>query len=170
MTTKAPRVRRTKWRRPVWDRFWEKVDRSGPCWVWTGFRDARGYGKFAAAGSRAAPVSAHRLAWLYANNEMIGRPYVVRHKCDNPPCCNPDHLEIGTQHDNSRDMLERGRQNNNPVRGEAHGCARLTEDDVRAIRARRASGETQKSIAESFGVDPSTVGLIVRRQHWSHVQ
>jgi hypothetical protein len=90
-------------------RFWAKVDKRGPdeCWPWIGAKNPFGYGKIS-NGKRGVQAKAHRVAYEIA----VGLPpgdLVVRHKCDNPPCVNPSHLEAGTQADNVHDMVSRGR-------------------------------------------------------------
>ena len=95
-------------------RFWRKVQRCGKenCWPWLGAKTKYGYGRFKIAGD---VFSAHRVAYVLANNELPPQDRwsyhgtVVRHTCDNPSCCNPAHLEVGTQEDNVRDMMDRGR-------------------------------------------------------------
>jgi len=91
-------------------RFEAKVDRSGPgeCWTWTGYRDRDGYGSIR-IGARCGQTLAHRVAWVLANREPIPEGKVIRHECDYPPCVNPAHLLIGTDADNWRDAIERGR-------------------------------------------------------------
>jgi hypothetical protein len=98
---------------------------------------------------------------------------VVMHTCDNPPCVNPDHLRLGTVADNNRDRHSKGRSKNlftsddsHPAkvqRGQAHWRAKLSDDDVRAIRSRHALGEPQAAIAAHFDINAATVSRIVRR-------
>jgi hypothetical protein len=95
--------------RPVADRFWPKVEKTDGCWLWTGATDRRGYGKiFDGAGKL---LIASRVA-----HELCIGPIpdglCVLHKCDNPPCVNPDHLFLGTFGDNTQDMLAKGRNRN----------------------------------------------------------
>lgn len=77
---------------------------SGACWIWTGPTNNHGYGRF--GGSRYA----HRVSYQLAHGP-IPPGMVVLHRCDNPPCVNPDHLSLGTQRDNVRDMVTKGRHN-----------------------------------------------------------
>ena len=97
--------------RPIPVRFWEKVRKGGGCWLWTGNRHRRGYGILGLRreGKRTISAKAHRLSWEI-HNGPIPAGMVVCHHCDNPPCVNPSHLFLGTQVDNIRDMVAKGRQ------------------------------------------------------------
>ena len=134
-------------------RFWDKVDKTDSCWNWTGAtRD--GYGSFMVRqqDGRYKPRYPHRL--------VMGEPdAVVRHKCDNPLCCNPEHLEVGTRADNSQDMVRRGRAPD----GRNH---KLLPRHVVEIRLRTHLGESQRSLAEEYGVHRRMVGKIVNKQSW----
>lgn len=96
-------------RRPLTDRFWEKVAKSDGCWLWTGSRQRNGYG-FLFAGTRKEPhpERAHRVSWRIHFGEIPDGLWVL-HKCDNPPCVNPEHLFLGTRTDNMRDCARKGR-------------------------------------------------------------
>ncbi len=89
----------------------------------------------------------------------------VLHRCDNPPCCNPAHLFIGTPASNAADRSAKGRSG----RGERAGTAKMTAAQVRAIRALANSGVSYRKIAERFGIGSSNVGLIVTRTTWRHL-
>lgn len=138
---------------PLADRFWAKVDKRGPdeCWEWQASRRAGGYGQIQTSSRDRRPAIASRVSW-----ELHNRPLepgeVVMHLCDNPPCVNPAHLVLGDKAENNRDMARKGRH---------VGTTRLTPEQVAAIRARASEGERQDDIAAGFGVDQSTVSLIV---------
>ena len=87
------------------ERFWGKVDKTDGCWLWTAGTNINGYGRLSV--NRIA-ILAHRYSWALHNGE-IPKGMCVMHKCDNPPCVNPDHLEMGSQQDNLKDMLSKGR-------------------------------------------------------------
>ena len=89
----------------------------------------------------------------------------VLHRCDNPPCCNPSHLYIGDDKQNVKDMYDRGRG----VVGSQHPLSKLTEDDVRKIRALVADGQSNAATARQFGVTDMVVGKIIRGISWKHV-
>lgn len=156
---------------PPAERFWPKVDKRGPdeCWLWLATRDANGYGSFDHA-------RAHRVAWALKHG-AIPDGLLVCHRCDNPPCVNPDHLFVGTSADNMADMWSKGRGRNGVrthpeacARGERHGSARLTESDVREIRTRCAAGESMVAIAHEKGVARTTVWKVRARRTWKHVE
>lgn len=135
----------------------------GGCWIWEGNKPDGRYGHFTVDGKA---VKAHR--WLYAFlGNALSEGEVVRHRCDNPQCVNPDHLLSGTSADNTADMHERGRAANR--QGERHPLVRLTEDQVRTIRALKAGGRTETSLAAEFGVGRGQIGKIARRENWRHI-
>lgn len=151
-----------------------KLDRSGgssSCWPFVGKCQNGGYGVLHTGGSRGRTVYAHRVAWAIANGRDPGR-MAVCHRCDNPPCCNPAHLFLGTIGDNSRDMVAKGRHRGGPppgLRGERIGSSKLTADKVREIRRRSAAGEGSGALGRIYGVDSSSIRQIVRRETWAHV-
>ena len=133
-------------------RFWSKVNVGEPdeCWEWQEkSRHEHGYGVFRPT-KDSGTVKAHRFAWSVTNGE-IPSGQVLRHKCDNPPCCNPNHLVIGTQADNVADMHERNRR-------EYH--SRLNPELLAEIKDRIQKGETQKSIALDLGVSQSYISML----------
>lgn len=137
----------------------ETIETPEGCWEWAGPRSPRGYGRWGTCGR----VS--RIAWTLANGP-IPEGLIVRHRCDNPPCCNPDHLEIGTHSDNSKDTVGRGRQ----AKGEAISGSKLTEGDVLAIRKRYAETKVpQWKLGEEYGVTQANISDIVRRKTWTHI-
>jgi len=144
-------------------RFWSKVDKRGPndCWEWAGGRDKDGYGQF--YDCTYSPYRANRIAFVITNGDT---KLQVCHTCNNPPCCNPAHLYAGTQLDNVKQAI---RENRLDSRGEKHGLAKLTESDVREIRALYVDGWLQREIAEVFGIVQQQVSHICRGKRWKHI-
>jgi len=132
------------------------------CWTWKGYKRPNGYGEaYFGRNPNRERVLAHRLAY----EVMHGDPgsLCVCHKCDTPSCVNPDHLFLGTKAENSADRNAKGRQ----ARGERNGPAKLTETQVRAIRA---DARGCRKLAREFGVDAGTIMSIRRRKTWAHVE
>ena len=154
-------------RRPFADRFWEKVDRRGPdeCWPWTAAANKKGYGLIGRGRRGQGNVRSNRATWELTRGP-IPDGMLVCHKCDNPSCCNPSHLFLGTPRDNHEDKVEKGNQ----VRGVEVGNAKLTREDVLEIRRLYATGNYYyRELAETFGVSQSQIGRIVRFQRWKHL-
>lgn len=161
-------------------RFWRRVNKTNACWVWTGAVSDKGYGSFGIGGKT---TSTHRFSYELAYGP-IPQGMFVCHRCDNPPCCRPDHLFLDTAKGNARDMVAKGRARNRPfagdehwthinpsrrTRGESCGGAKLTRVSVIAIRARRAEGEPLANIAKDYGISESTVSRIALRKLWAHI-
>jgi hypothetical protein len=141
------------------DRFWSKVDRrgSGECWPWTGALNSKGYGCVGIAGRR---WLAHRIAYRLFNDEEPGW-LVIRHSCDNPKCCNPEHLVSGTHQDNSDDAISRGRS----ASGERNGRVKITKEVVAYIRE-NPMGIKVCDLATLYGVSEWTIRAIRREEIW----
>lgn len=165
------------------EKFWAQVDKLGPipercpelgaCWVWVGNLDQRGgYGRLSLkiGAHDAFPkgkqnIMAHRYSYLLEYGE-IPEGMLVRHKCDNPPCVNPKHLELGTNEDNMRDRKERGRY----ALGENSARSVLTEEQVITLRAEAIPGKIgYKQLAKKYNLNPHTVQSVLRRQTWKHL-
>jgi hypothetical protein len=139
------------------------IDKSGgpnACWPWTRYRMPKGYGQFFWDGKIRL---AHRYAYI-AKRGPIPDHVLVRHKCDNPPCCNWRHLIKGDKSDNWRDAHERGFTR--ILRGEQSGQAKLTTRQVRQILKWK---ESHAKTAKRYGVGPTTIGSIRQRKYWKHV-
>jgi hypothetical protein len=141
-------------------RFRKHLVTLGPdeCWPWTDRNDKDGYGKFVIQGR---DVRTHRVAFLLANGTIDPRR-LVRHVCDNPPCCNPAHLLQGTAKQNTGDMFKRGRA---PI-GERRPCAKLTNEQAREIYQRVHAGEQGLALAAEFGVTPALISAIKNERVW----
>lgn len=148
-------------------RFWAKVDKSGDCWTWTGSRQKRGYGLFRIKGRL---HKAHRAALMVSGIEVPAHLCVL-HSCDNPPCCNPAHLRLGTKGENNTERHAKGRTVLPPhSRGESKAQAKLTADQVREMRRLRAEGMSYASIAEGLAVGTRHVWDVVNGRCWQHIE
>lgn len=128
------------------------------CWYWIGDIDRDGYGKFRIEGKRKL---AHRVSYQM-HKGPIPEGLCVCHSCDERLCVNPDHLWLGTNADNTRDMVMKGRG----AVGERSGMSKLTKEQVRDIRAKRENGWSYYRIAREFGVNRSTISSIFRGKTW----
>jgi hypothetical protein len=133
---------------------WAQVDvrAEHECWLWLGPVDRDGYGYF-------RRYRVHRLAWQEHHRLPVPAGGVIRHSCDNPRCCNPHHLLVGSQLDNIMDRDDRFRT----ARGSSNGRATLTEAKALAIFA--AEG-TYREIGKRFDVSKAAVSDIKRRRTW----
>ncbi len=153
------------------EKFMRAVQQTDFCWLWTFFRDRKGYGRFNTRDAEGKPctVFAHRYSYT-AHVGAIPQGMFVCHRCDNPQCVNPAHLFLGTNTDNVRDMDAKGRRVNNQPKGSAHGSAKLNEAKAAEIFALvRSRQMTQRAVAKRFGVCFSTVNHINTGRLWSHV-
>lgn len=153
-------------------RLWAKVNKFGTihptlgaCWEWTGSVDVSGYGYLSV---NAVEIKAHRFSWSLVNGE-IPDGLVILHKCDNPPCVNPDHLQLGTLLDNNLDMKNKGRHQH----GERHSHAKLTENDVLEILAvyiPRHPINGASALGRKYGVSREAIREIIKGKNWKHLQ
>ena len=140
-----------------------KVVTESGCWEWQGAKDRRGYGNLR-WGDKLWGV--HRLAF-HLLVAPVERGVEICHRCDNPPCFNPDHLFAGSHHDNMLDAQGKGIMAGNGDRiGVDNGRAVLTEEDVRAIRK---STKTQVRLADEYGVGQPAISSIKLRKSWKHL-
>lgn len=145
------------------ERFWARAACGEPseCWLWQGGRNLSGYGVTKLQGHF---INASRAAWIIANGAIPEGMYVM-HACDTRLCVNPGHLSVGTQRANVIDMDRKGRRARGyrvSRRGEAHQRAKLSDDQVAAIRVAIARGDRQQDVAAWFGVSRTWIGLIAR--------
>jgi len=146
------------------EKLYNKTVEKNGCLIWTGAKDAKGYGKIRIDGHY---QSAHRVMYQMSNGP-IPDGLVVMHSCDTPSCVNPDHLSAGTQLQNVRDMFAKGRA---PIRrGERGGNSKLSTEQINQIRARFKSHDRKHglaAIAKDYGVHRKTIQAVVHGDHWS---
>jgi hypothetical protein len=154
----------------LWARLLHYIDRSGECWVWTASTSLSGYGRisFVLPDGRRKLLQAHRVMYELVHGP-IPAEMVVRHSCDNPPCCRPDHLLLGSQAENVQDMVDRGRHGHGMTIGEDHVLAKLTVGAVVELRRDRVAGATLAVLAARYGIGKTQVARICRGESWSHV-
>lgn len=169
---KIPRV-------PLADRLWAKCIRTANgCLEWQGYRGSYGYGSIGTGGASGAgggrTVRTHQAAWVVTYGPIpVG--YFVCHTCDNPPCCDPAHLFLGTPRDNTQDMIRKNRARN--ALGSACGSSRLTEEQVTEIRRRyikgmrpgRRTGCSATELGATFGVGKRAILYITNGDTWGHI-
>lgn len=138
-------------KRPLKDRLYEKVDVVGDCWNFTGYINPTGYGRI---GYGRSSIPAHRASWLCTHGELPEDLYIL-HTCDNPACINPDHLYAGTQFDNMKDMVVRGRSCGNEIK------ARVIKIYSEVL--------VHRDLALHMGIHPAAVCKIAKGYRWGHV-
>lgn len=152
-------------------RFWSKVARGSieECWPWLAGKSLSGYGTFSI---KYQGLRANRVAYELAIGPIPER-LVVRHKCDNPICCNPCHLEIGTNRDNTHDAMRRGRWSPPPLQtkgGEDAPRAKFTNEQVVEIRELYNSRQmNQTDLARLHGVATTAIWAIVHMKTYKNI-
>ena len=146
---------------PLQYRFWMYVQKTPTCWLWIGAKGSNGYGYIQAGGRLRG---AHRVSYEL-HKGPVANGLQVRHDCDTPLCVNPDHMRLGTVHDNARDKVQRGRMPNvEPPHysGERHPNAKLSAADVTEIKFLRNAGWAYMPLARLFGVTKQQIANIVK--------
>lgn len=145
------------------NRFWEKVDilEEDQCWPWQAYRDKKGYGRFW-VGDQYGKTGAHRMALALfqglTNPDWLDGE-VVRHTCDNPACCNPNHLLTGTYTENNYDAVRRG--------GIDHD---YEPHEIRHIRQLNDNGVTRAEIADQYDTTTVHIRMICERERYAWVE
>lgn len=158
-------------------RFWARVQKSDGCWVWTGTKNKAGYGVLYPQGKPKRKL-AHRVSWEFVYGPIKGGLYVC-HTCDNPPCVNPSHLFLGTQADNVRDCINKGRLGSYDKTGENNPRASMTDKTAKKILdlywigrvkpKQKNAPYSSKRLAKMFGVTRCAVRLLVCGKNWRKV-
>jgi hypothetical protein len=153
-------------------RFWERVDRSGDCWIWTAYKNKQGYGQFQADGKM---IGTHVFSWKLHNGPVPNGLFVC-HTCDNPSCVNPNHLFLGTPAENAHDRDIKGRQVSgtlgkaSKLRGEKNVAAKLTRVAVNEIRSKYRrydrGGYSMHFFAAKYGVSISVIYKVLKNKTW----
>jgi hypothetical protein len=149
------------------EKFWNNIDirSDNECWEW---KNKKGTRKYAETKWHGKYTSCHRKAFELFNSIDIPDGKYVCHTCDNPPCCNPKHLFLGTHQDNVDDRERKGRNKMPHSLGEDHGQHKLTREQVIEIRSLyETSNHTYDSLAEIFGVCFSNIRNIIKRKTWA---
>lgn len=140
-------------------RFWSKVRMTKhpqKCWEWKASKNAAGYGQLNVGGRKGRPMLAHRVSWI-VHNGAIPKGFLVLHDCNNPGCVRPGHLRVGSDLDNSRDAMIKGRV----ARGKKLPHTRLTVKQVTEIR--KASARLVRETSKKYGISVQMVHSILRR-------
>lgn len=158
----------TKFAGPDWHlsktlsrRFWKYVDKDRECWVWTGARLTAGYGELMVGwfgdfpSHRPRSLRSHVISWFLAHGDWPSDGLDVCHTCDNPPCVRPEHLFLGTNLQNARDAVAKGRMGKG-----------LSIEIARSIREERAAGARLADLSRKFGVGISMISLIASGRRW----
>ncbi len=145
-----------------------------PCIEWHGWTLPNGYGIRKIPGTR-KNTTAHRVEWIKRRGPIPAGLHVL-HRCDNRPCINIEHLWLGTRQDNMDDMKAKGRQSRIGLRGSAHPRAKVSEEDVLAIRAagvrtgRRRRRGTGARVAAQYGLPVSYIYELWSNKNWNHLK
>jgi hypothetical protein len=142
--------------------FWAQVAKGGPddCWLWLRALDGKGYGAYC-FNKRVLIVP--RFAYVL-HHGSVPQELSIRHTCDNPPCCNPAHLLVGTHQENMRDISERGRRRGRNWR------AAFTDEQAAEIRRRASEGETGVALGRTFGVSQRTISAIIHGKTYRPIE
>lgn len=132
-------------------RFWDKVDKSGECWIWTAAKDSGGYGQFFFEGKN---IKAHRVSFYLTNGYW---PNHTRHTCDNPPCVNPNHLLSRTRKENNDDIYKRERNSG------------IKAAEVKAIRNLPMTRTIIADVSKAYNISEPAARNIIDGTVWSRL-
>lgn len=150
-------------RKSLEDKLYPNLKKVGNCLEWQLATNNKGYGRLSHLGKG---YLAHRLVYILEKGKIPDN-IVIRHTCDNRICCNVNHMVLGTNKDNSGDMVSRGRS----LKGEKQHNAKLTEATVKLIKQRYETEKiSQVKLAKEYGISRAQVGRIVRGERWNHLE
>lgn len=142
-------------------RFWARVKKTKTCWIWTGAKNSKGYGDIMINGKH---EKSHRYSYLISKGEIPYNKHVLHH-CDNPTCVNPEHLWIGTNHENVLDKISKGRDSNKS--GKNNPNVKLNGEKVNKIRKLYKQGEhNMVQIGKIFNVNRNVISRVVNQKYW----
>ena len=151
------------------NRFYDKLPNfldENSCWKWKGAIDRYGYGVLS---HNNKILKAHRISYEIYYAEPLGNLHCL-HRCDNPSCVNPLHLFPGTNLDNVRDKVQKGRCYTGNQKGENNGASKLSDDQVLKIRELYKSGKyTTLKLGEMYKVNRSTISYIINNKTFKHL-
>lgn len=142
------------------ERFNAKIKKTNGCWIWLAATRS-GYGTMKINGKM---INTHRLSYELYNGPIPKGLYVL-HKCDNKKCVNPEHLFLGNQDINMKDMAKKDRH----LYGEKSPLSKLKEEEVKDIRSRKKYRGLQTDLAKEFNIDQTTISLILNNKIWKHI-
>ena len=141
-------------------RFWGKVQRSGDCWLWLGYKQPDGYGQVNVDGKT---LNSHKHVYELFNGKVPSGMEIL-HSCDVRHCVNPAHMSIGTHTDNMRDAMRKGRN----TKGELTKRNKITETQAREILSLKGNARAAE-LARKHGVKPGAITAIWRGDLWRHI-
>lgn len=150
----------------VEDNFWQNIQKTDTCWLWTGTIDRNGYGILHSRKLDGSKM-AHRFSYELRYGPIPDGLYVC-HNCpiqDTRNCCNPEHLFLGDQAANIADAVQKGRMRH----GTQHHSSKLDSDRIELIFELYEAGDSHRTIAKKLGVTHMTIGRVLRNQSWQHI-
>ena len=150
-------------------RFWRFVTKKSEseCWEWEGQKLSNGYGRISLGAKKLGADGAHRVSWKLANKQDIPKGMHIMHKCDNPKCVNPSHLELGTPKQNTQDMIRKGRKRTVAPLGTENGKSLLDAEKVLLIRS---SNLNHAALGRQLGVSPNCIRGVRIGRTWTHIK
>lgn len=151
------------------ERFWRFVTKKSEseCWEWEGQKLSNGYGRISLGAKKLGSDGAHRVSWRLANKQDIPKGMHIMHKCDNPKCVNPSHLELGTPKQNTQDMIRKGRKRTVAPLGTENGKSLLDAEKVLLIRS---SNLNHAALGRQLGVSPNCIRGVRIGRTWAHIK